>query len=101
MTVEQKQEIIRLREERDLWKANHDNMVKLNKLLRERPDLGDRSNSIQELVMENQELRQLLNEARAEAIRWQDAWMWEKSLEDMHPTVFPWTRRALDDLHNY
>lgn len=40
----------RLRDERDMWKANHDNMVYLNRLLRDRPDLAERARLVDELV---------------------------------------------------
>jgi hypothetical protein len=96
--AETEQELVRLREERNLWKANHDNMVKINQLLRERPDLGDRSKLVEELITENLNLKILLSEARGEAIKWQDAWMEEKTLEEMGHTLFPWARRALDEL---
>lgn len=39
-----------LEAERDHWIANHNNMVALNALLRDRPDLGERANLVQRLV---------------------------------------------------
>jgi hypothetical protein len=43
--------------ERDLWRANHDAQVKINRIMRDRPDLGDRAARMQELIS-------LLTEAR-------------------------------------
>jgi hypothetical protein len=44
------------------WKSNHDNMVKLNKILRDRPDLGDRAKSMVELIDKNKHLLDMLKE---------------------------------------
>jgi phage shock protein A len=40
----------KLRAERDTWKANHDNMVYLNRLLRDRPDMAERARLVDELI---------------------------------------------------
>jgi hypothetical protein len=44
------------------WKSKHDNMVKINKMLRDRPDLGDRAKSVDELIGKNQHLLNMLKE---------------------------------------
>lgn len=46
-----------LRRERNHWKANHDNQVKINRLLRDRPDMGERAALVAHLMQENDELR--------------------------------------------
>lgn len=38
------------------WKDNHDNQVKINQLLRDRPDLGDRAKSVDALIKQRNEL---------------------------------------------
>jgi chromosome segregation ATPase len=45
-------ELAEAREDRDVWKANHDNQVALNRLLRDRPDLGERAKLVDELIQE-------------------------------------------------
>ncbi len=42
-------ELEEARAERNTWKANHDNQVKLRRELMDRPDLGDRAKSLREL----------------------------------------------------
>jgi len=44
--------------ERDTWKANHDNQVKINQLLRDRPDLKERAGLVDRLIKERDQLRQ-------------------------------------------
>lgn len=39
------------------WKSNHDNQVKINQLLRDRPDMGERAALVSRLMQENAELR--------------------------------------------
>ena len=39
-------ELIEARAESKKWKDNYDNQVKINQLLRDRPDLGDRAKSV-------------------------------------------------------
>jgi hypothetical protein len=51
-------EIEALKAEAAMWKANHDNQVKLKSLLINRPDLGDRAPRIQKLLDENARLIQ-------------------------------------------
>lgn len=41
-----------LRKERDMWKANHDNMVELKGIIASRPDLGDRAPRVAALIAE-------------------------------------------------
>ena len=41
-----------------MWKANHDNQVSLKAMLMDRPDLGDRSSRIAELIRERDEVRE-------------------------------------------
>lgn len=41
-----------MRKERDMWKANHDNMVKLKGIIASRPDLGDRAPRVSALIAE-------------------------------------------------
>jgi ribosomal protein S15P/S13E len=44
------------------WKNNHDNQVKTNQLLRDRPDLGDRAKSVDALIKERDTLSDALKE---------------------------------------
>jgi len=48
--------IAELEKERDMWKSNHDNQVKLKSQLMDRPDLKDRAESIEKL---NDRIREL------------------------------------------
>lgn len=43
-------DLIEARAESKKWKDNHDNQVKINQLLRDRPDLGDRVKSVDNLI---------------------------------------------------
>lgn len=52
-----REEVQTLRRERNHWKANHDNQVRVNQLLRDRPDLGERAKLVAHLMQENAELR--------------------------------------------
>lgn len=45
------------KEERDALEDERDNFVKINRLLRDRPDLGDRARSVDALIQENATLR--------------------------------------------
>lgn len=63
------QEIKAITEQRDMWKSNHNNQVKINQLLRDRPDLKDRAKSIDKLIEE----RDRLAEALRKAISWGDS----------------------------
>jgi hypothetical protein len=40
------------------WKANHDNQVKINRMLRERPDLGNRAAFVDALLEEHRQALQ-------------------------------------------
>jgi hypothetical protein len=44
------------------WKDNHDNQVKTNQLLRDRPDLGDRAKSVDALIKQRDALVKALQE---------------------------------------
>lgn len=44
------------------WKDNHDNQVKINQLLRNRPDLGHRAKSVDSLIKQRDELMEILVE---------------------------------------
>lgn len=44
------------------WKDNHDNQVKINQLLRDRPDLGDRAKSVDALIKQRDTLVKALQE---------------------------------------
>lgn len=48
--------ILELEKSRDMWKANHDNQVKLKNQLMDRPDLKDRAESILKLNKRIEEL---------------------------------------------
>lgn len=51
-----KRRIIELERERDHWKANHDNQVKIKSAVLDRPDLGDRARSVQAMMKRIAEL---------------------------------------------
>jgi len=44
------------------WKDNHNNQVKINQLLRDRPDLGDRAKSVDALIKQRDALVKALQE---------------------------------------
>ena len=48
--------LIEAKAEAKKWKDNHDNQVKINQLLRDRPDLGDRAKSVDTLIKQRNEL---------------------------------------------
>jgi chromosome segregation ATPase len=56
------------RAEAKKWKDNHDNQVKINQLLRDRPDLGDRAKSVDALIKQRdavvEALETVLDEVR-------------------------------------
>lgn len=54
--------------QRDKWKANHDNQVTINRLLRDRPDMGERAKLVDELIQQ----RDRLAEALRKAVQWAD-----------------------------
>lgn len=47
------------------------------------------------IIEENRQLRLLLQEARQEADKWLNAWVEEKSLEEMGTATLPWVHREL------
>lgn len=69
LAMEQRYEA--MEKERDMWKANHDNQVKLKSALLDRPDLQDRARSLQLLHEELNEatLNNNLHEAREAAFK--------------------------------
>jgi hypothetical protein len=48
-----RKDLIEARAEAKKWKDNHDNQVKTNQLLRDRPDLGDRAKSVDALIKQH------------------------------------------------
>ena len=65
-------EIEEVKKDRDRWKANHDNQVKLKQSISQRPDLGDRAARVAELVAEVEQLKAEL----AAAPRWVPVGEW-------------------------
>jgi hypothetical protein len=61
--IQMEEEIKTVTEQRDEWKANHDNQVSINKLLRDRPDLKDRAASVDKLIEQRDSLQAQLEEA--------------------------------------
>lgn len=53
----------------DHWKSNHDNIVKMNQALRNRPDLKDRSRSIIALINEIESLKEMKIESYGQSLR--------------------------------
>lgn len=56
-SLESGEEVGTLMRERNHWKANHDHQVQVNRLLRDRPDLGERARLVAHLMQENDQLR--------------------------------------------
>jgi len=54
--------LIEAKAEAKKWKDNHDNQVKINQLLRDRPDLSDRVKSVDALIKQRNELMEILVE---------------------------------------
>jgi len=52
----------KLEQERDKWKAAHDNQVNLKRMLMDRPDLKERSMMIEKLIAERDQLRKVCDE---------------------------------------
>jgi soluble cytochrome b562 len=52
--------LVHMTKERDMWKANHDNQVKLKSILMDRPDLKDRSASMQQLISKLDQAREAI-----------------------------------------
>ncbi len=57
-----RKDLIEARAEAKKWKDNHDNQVKTNQLLRDRPDLGHRAKSVDSLIKQRDELMEILVE---------------------------------------
>ena len=55
-------ELIEARAESKKWKDNYDNQVKINQLLRDRPDLGDRAKSVDGLIKRHDIMKTALME---------------------------------------
>lgn len=55
-------EIRAVTSQRDEWKANHDNQVSINQLLRDRPDLKDRAASVDKLIEQRDSLQKVLKD---------------------------------------
>jgi small-conductance mechanosensitive channel len=53
-------DLIEARVEAKKWKQSHDNQVKINQLLRDRPDLGHRAKSVDALIKQRNELMEIL-----------------------------------------
>jgi len=56
----------KLREERDAWKASHDNQVNLRRALMDRPDLKERANLVSALAEERDQLKLRVGELEKE-----------------------------------
>jgi hypothetical protein len=69
-------ELAEARKQRDIWKANHDNQVVINRALRNRPDMGERARLVDELIKQGDALAEA---AQAVVDRW-DSPTW-KGLE--------------------
>lgn len=54
---EWEREVERLKAEVVHWKANHDNQVRIKQMLQQRPDLGDRAQSVAQMLAENERLK--------------------------------------------
>lgn len=74
-------------EERDHWKANHDNQVSLKQTLSQRPDLKDRSAKMNELVDKLDIARRALLEAIMDSSRPNDA-TFKRWVDAYHVSLF-------------
>jgi len=74
-------------DERDHWKANHDNQVKLKETLTERPDLRERSAKMNELMDKLDIARRALLEAIMDSNRPNDA-TFKKWADAYHISLF-------------
>jgi hypothetical protein len=59
---------IRVGEQRDKWKASHDNQVELNRLLRDRPDLKERAALVDKLITQRDMIAAALEDCREDSI---------------------------------
>jgi chromosome segregation ATPase len=57
-----RKDLIEARAEAKKWKDNYENQVKINQLLRDRPDLGDRAKSVDALIKQRDMLSEALKE---------------------------------------
>jgi len=48
----------------DMWKANHDNQVAINRAIRDRPDMGERARLVDELIKHRDTLASALRESQ-------------------------------------
>lgn len=67
-------ELARVTEERDHWKANHDNQVAIKHAVLDRPDLGDRARSVLELAADRDRLAAENARLRDLLCKWHDGW---------------------------
>lgn len=67
-------ELIEARAESKKWKDNHDNQVKINQLLRDRPDLGDRVKSVDGLIKRNNIMKTALMEIECRYVDGEDTY---------------------------
>jgi hypothetical protein len=56
-----KHELAEVLQQRDEWKANHDNQVAINRILRDRPDMGERAKMVDELIQQHDRLAEEQN----------------------------------------
>jgi hypothetical protein len=67
-------ELIEARAESKKWKDNHDNQVKINQLLRDRPDLGDRVKSVDGLIKRHDIMKTALMEIECRYVDGEDTY---------------------------
>jgi hypothetical protein len=67
-------DLIEARAESKKWKDNHDNQVKINQLLRDRPDLGDRAKSVDGLVKRHNIMKTALMEIECRYVDGEDTY---------------------------
>lgn len=67
-------ELIEARAESKKWKDNHDNQVKINQLLRDRPDLGDRAKSVDGLIKRHDIMKTALMEIECRYVDGEDTY---------------------------
>jgi len=62
-----KHELAEMLQQRDEWKANHDNQVAINRILRDRPDIGDRAKLVDELIQQRDQAEETAERYRLDA----------------------------------
>lgn len=67
-------DLIEARAESKKWKDNHDNQVKINQLLRDRPDLGDRAKSVDNLIKRHDIMKTALMEIECRYVDGEDTY---------------------------